>query len=83
MACCSKVKEAKRLKVIEVVEKEDRKARPSGLNTVELLKVWWIENSLVVGRCRCFFGRFIFALNKFTSMVFLVYIILHPIYFSP
>ena len=37
---CSKVKEAKRLKVVEVVEKEDRKARPSGLNTVELLKVW-------------------------------------------
>ena len=34
-----KVKEAKKLKVVEVVEKDERKARPSGLNTVELLKV--------------------------------------------
>ena len=33
------VRDAQKLKVVEVVEKEDRKARPSGLNTVELLKV--------------------------------------------
>lgn len=33
------VREAKRLKVIEVTEKEERRHRPTGLNTVELLKV--------------------------------------------
>ncbi|EFJ52569.1 hypothetical protein VOLCADRAFT_79203 [Volvox carteri f. nagariensis] len=35
----SLVREAKRLRVVDVVEKEDRKQRPHGLNTVELLKV--------------------------------------------
>ena len=33
------VRDAKRLKVTQVVEKEDRRHRPAGLNTVELLKV--------------------------------------------
>ncbi|GIL45930.1 hypothetical protein Vafri_3041 [Volvox africanus] len=35
----SLVREAKRLRVVDVVEKEDRKQRPHGLNTVEMLKV--------------------------------------------
>ena len=73
---CSKVKEAKRLKVVEVVEKEDRKARPSGLNTVELLKVWWIDN-FVVGRCRlCSFNMYMFALNVHLAGLSSVYLIL-------
>ncbi|GFR42563.1 hypothetical protein Agub_g3474, partial [Astrephomene gubernaculifera] len=33
------VRDAKRLRVVDVVEKEDRKPRPHGLNTVEMLKV--------------------------------------------
>ncbi|KXZ51646.1 hypothetical protein GPECTOR_11g100 [Gonium pectorale] len=33
------VREAKRLRVVDVSEKEDRKPRPHGLNTVEMLKV--------------------------------------------
>lgn len=33
------VRESKRLRVVDVVEKEERRHRPSGLNTVELLKV--------------------------------------------
>jgi DNA topoisomerase-3 len=33
------VKEARRLRVASVVEKEERRQRPPGLNTVELLKV--------------------------------------------
>lgn len=33
------VRDAKRLRVVDVVEKEDRKQRPAGLNTVEMLKV--------------------------------------------
>ncbi|KAF5836440.1 DNA topoisomerase [Dunaliella salina] len=33
------VREAKRLRVVDVTEKEERRHRPSGLNTVELLKV--------------------------------------------
>ena len=35
----SQVREAKKLRVAEVSEKEDRRARPHGLNTVEMLKV--------------------------------------------
>ncbi len=33
------VRDAKRLRVVDVGDKEDRKSRPHGLNTVELLKV--------------------------------------------
>ena len=35
----TQVREAKRLRVAEVSVKEERKQRPAGLNTVELLKV--------------------------------------------
>lgn len=41
------VREAKRLRVVSVTEKEDRKARPHGLNTVEMLKV--ASSSLNIG----------------------------------
>lgn len=41
------VREAKRLRVTEVSEKEERRPRPHGLNTVELLKV--ASSSLGIG----------------------------------
>ncbi|KAL4458501.1 hypothetical protein ABPG75_013366 [Micractinium tetrahymenae] len=41
------VSEAKQLRVVDVVEKEERKGRPAGLNTVELLKA--ASSSLGIG----------------------------------
>jgi DNA topoisomerase-3 len=37
--CCVQVKEARKLRVVSVSEKEERRQRPHGLNTVEMLKV--------------------------------------------
>jgi DNA topoisomerase-3 len=42
------VREAKRLRVVEVTEKEERRHRPSGLNTVELLKVSSKQSGIIV-----------------------------------
>ena len=39
LTIATQVKEARKMQVVSVTEKEERKHRPTGLNTVEMLKV--------------------------------------------
>lgn len=53
------VADAKSLRVTDVTRKEERKARPHGLNTVDMLKVCittkltWSENLSICCSCWC------------------------------